>query len=193
VRWSPSNLALAANGYVMTFRDLIEALPYAPGTYKYTNIATATIYGGELEAEYRMFSNLSARTTLSDQIGDITSASAIQTIYGLTANKVPLELVPPLKGSTSLRWTDPSHVVWVEVTGRYAWRTNRLPPPIPGVGQLSTFKKEYVVGDAAIGARFDEMRLQVGVRNFTDRRYRPALASVDDPGVSATGSLSIDF
>ncbi len=193
VRWSPSRLALAANGYVMTFRDLIEALPYAPGTYKYTNIATATIYGGEIEAEYRLFDNLTARTALSDQIGDITSRDAIRTIYGLDAGKVPLELVPPFKGSTSLRWTDPSHVVWVEVTGRYAWRTNRLPPPIPGVGQLSTFKKEYAVGDLAMGARFDELRLQVGVRNVTDRRYRPALASVDDPGVSATGSLSIDF
>jgi hemoglobin/transferrin/lactoferrin receptor protein len=193
VRWSPYNLALAANAYYSTYDDLINALPFAPGTYKYTNIATATIYGGELEAEYRFLNRWTARTTLSDQVGDITSSSAIQTIYGLDAGKVPLELVPPFKGTTSLRWTDPSHTVWIEGIGRYAWRTHRLPPPIPGVGQLSTFKKEYVVGDVMLGATLQKMRVQLGVRNVTDRRYRPALASVDDPGVSMVGGVTVDF
>ncbi len=193
LRWGPSSAALAANVYYSTYQDLINALPAGPGTYQYLNVATATIWGYELEGEHRFQPNWMGRLTLSNQIGDITSADAILKIYGLVADRVPLELVPPLKGSMSLRWDDDQHRVWVETTGRYSWRTNRLPPPIPGVGQLSTFKKEYVVGDIMMGTEVDNIHVVLGVKNFTNRAYRPALASIEDPGISLVGTLSVDF
>lgn len=194
LRWEPSaGGAFAANVFYSTYRDLINALPYAPYTYRYTNIATATIYGGDVEAEYRVHPQLTLRTSLSNQIGDVTSASAIQAIYGLQADKVPLEQVPPFTGTTSARWTNPGHDFWLELSGRYSWRTDRLPPPIPGVGQLSTFKKEYLVGDVAMGATLDPVRAEIGVRNFTNRAYQPSQASVEDPGVSVYGRMTVRY
>lgn len=54
--------------------------------------------------------------------------------------------------------------------------------------------RRWIVGDLLAGARLPTgQRLLVGVRNFTDRAYRPALASVKDPGPSFFGSLSTDF
>jgi hemoglobin/transferrin/lactoferrin receptor protein len=192
-RWSSDRVALAANVFYSTYKDLINALPVAPGTYQYLNVASATIYGADLEAELHLHPQVTIRTTASDQVGDITSASAIQSIYGINASTVPLEQVPPFKGTTSVRWNDVSHTVWVEVASRYSWRTDRLPPPIPGVGQLSTFKKEYVVGDVMVGATIENARLEFGLRNFTDRSYRPSQASVEDPGISGVASLSVNF
>lgn len=203
VRWAPSlGGALSANVYYSTYDNLINALSVAapswapPGPanfYQYLNVATATIWGYELEGEHRFQPNWTGRVTFSNQNGDITNRAAILNIYGINADKVPLELVPPLKGTTSIRWNDDQHRVWVETTARWSWRTDRLPPPIPGVGQLNTFKKEYVVGDVMMGTEVDQIHMVVGVKNFTNRAYRPALASVPDPGISLVGSLSVNF
>lgn len=201
LRWGPGGFAFAGNLFYSTFDDLINALPVSPSppeaqgqpTYEYTNIATATIWGGDLEAEWRFLPQWTARTTMAGQMADITSRDAILKIYGVAADKVALELVPPFKGNASVRWTDSSRRYWVEPSARYSWRTNRLPPPVPGVGQLSSFKKEYVVGDIFAGAAFGAHRLTVGIKNFTNRDYRPALASVEDPGISFVGSLSATF
>jgi hypothetical protein len=43
------------------------------------------------------------------------------------------------------------------------------------------------------GAAFGSQRVTVGIRNFTDREYQPALASIEDPGISFVGSLSASF
>jgi hemoglobin/transferrin/lactoferrin receptor protein len=193
VRWEPQGLAVAANVFYSTYRDLINALPSGPGAYTYDNVATATIYGADLEAEYRVHPQVTLRTTMSDQIGDITNRDVILKTYQIVADKVPLEQVPPFKGTTSVRWTDKEHVVWIEATGRYSWRTNRLPPPIPNVGMLSTFKKEYLVGDIMMGTTVNALKLQFGVKNFTNRSYRPSQASVEDPGISAVAGMSVAF
>ena len=194
LRWGVGTVALSGNLFYSTFDNLINAVPVGPGTYKYTNVATARTWGGEAEGEWRFRPRWTLRSSLSGTVGDITSRSAIQTLYAIDADKVPLELVPPFKGNGAVRYSDDRGRFWVEAGTRYSWRTNRLPPPIPGVGQLSTFKKEYIVGDLMAGARLHAgQRVVLGVRNFTDRRYRPANASVEDPGLSFVGSLSTDF
>jgi outer membrane receptor protein involved in Fe transport len=203
LRWAPPlGGALSVNVYYSTYDNLINALsvpapswaPPGPANfYQYLNVATATIWGYELEGEHRFQPNWMGRVTLSNQIGDITSRTAIDSIYKMKADKVPLELVPPLKGTVSVRWNDGEHRLWVEPAARWSWRTNRLPPPIPGVGQLNTFKKEYIVGDVMMGADIEQVHIVLGVKNFTDRAYRPALASVEDPGLSVLGSVTVNF
>jgi cytochrome c-type biogenesis protein CcmF len=205
LRWGPGPFAISGNLFYSTFNDLIQALPlsappplppFVPpgqGAYKYTNVATATVWGGDLEGEARVLERWTARTQLSGQVGDITSRDAILKVYGINSDRVPLELVPPFRGSTSLRWTHPGDRFWVESSARYSWRTNRLPPPTPGVGQLTSFKKEWIVGDLFAGARLGSQRVLVGVRNFTDRAYRQPLGSLEEPGISLVGSISTDF
>jgi hemoglobin/transferrin/lactoferrin receptor protein len=202
VRWGPGPFAVSGNLFYSTFDDLIVALPLAPplppivppgqAAYQYTNATTATMWGGDLEGEARLLDRWTVRTQLSGQIGDITNRATIQRVYGVNQDRVPLELVPPFRGSSSLRWNDGSRRFWVETTARWSWRTNRLPPS-QGVAQLTAFKKEYLVGDLMTGATLGGYRLNLGVRNFTDRAYRPALSSLDDPGLSFVGSLTTQF
>jgi len=193
LRWGPGAFAVSGNAFFTTFEDLISAVPVAPGTYQYTNIATAKTWGGELEGEWRFLPSWTARTQMSGTVGTVTSREAIQTIYGINADEVALESVPPYRGTAALRWTNRSDRLWVESTARWSWRTNRLPPPIPGVGQLSTFKKEWLVGDLMAGARFGGQRVLVGLRNFTNTPYRQPLGSIEEPGISFVGSVSADF
>jgi cytochrome c-type biogenesis protein CcmF len=194
LRWGPGSLALAGNLFYSTYRDLIDAIQVAPGTYQYVNISDARIWGGEAEAEWRPSPQWSVRATAAGAIGDITSGAAILALYGVQADRAPLPSVPPFRGTAALRWRQADGLFWVEPGVRYAWRTNRLPLPTPGVEQFTEFKPEWIVGDLLAGVRITEgQRLQIGVRNFTDNSYRQALASVDDPGISVFGSLSTDF
>jgi TonB-dependent heme/hemoglobin receptor len=201
MRWGPRTLAISGNLFYSTFQDLINALPATPppeangdNTYRYTNITTATMWGGEVEAEWRFHPQWTARTGMSGTVGDITNRAAILEIYGIDADRVPLELVPPFRGQAALRWTESARRFWAEAGTRYAWRTNRLPPVTPGAEQLSTFKKEWIVGDVSAGVRLGTgQRLVLGVRNFSDLRYQPALASVAEPGRTYYVSLSSDF
>src|SRR5262249_25294935 len=151
--------------------------------YKYTNVSEARIWGYEGEVEARFPSHWSARATLSDAIGDITSAKAIQALYGVSQDQAPLPGVPPIHGGATVRWSDRGGRFWVEPGTRWSWRTSRQGLSLPGLP--NDFKKEWIVGDVYAGAAFPwGQRLMLGVRNFTDRPYRPALASVDDPGIN---------
>ena len=135
-----------------------------------------------------------ARAAVSSAVGDITSRAAILTLYGVNADRAPLSGVPPVKGSASLRYRNGGNRFWVETGTRWSWRTNRLPLPTAGVGQLTDFKKEWIVGDVSGGVKLAAaQRLVAGVRNVTNRRYRQPLASLDDPGVSFFLSLASDF
>lgn len=194
LRWGPGTIALAGNLFWSNYTDLISAVPVAPGTYQYTNIATARIWGGDLEAQWRPHPRWMARATMSGQVGDITSRTAIEELYGIAADRVPLELVPPFKGTASLRWSGPRDRLWVEASSRGSWRTNRLPPPLAGVEEFSTFKKEWIVADLFGGLNLPGgRRIVAGVRNLADRRYRPALSSLVEPGISFVGSIGSDF
>ena len=202
LRWGPGALAFSGNLFYTTFDNLIDAIvqPAAPGappgpaTYQYVNISEARMWGGEAEAEWRFAEQWTARAAAAGSIGDITSSSAIQGLYGVTANQAPLPNVPPFKGTASVRWRDRSGRFWVEPSLRGSWRTNRLPLPTPGVSQLTDFKKEWIVGDVFAGARLSSgQRLVLGVRNVANTTYRQPLASLEDPGFSVVGSLSTDF
>jgi len=201
LRWGPRTLAISGNLFYSTFQDLINALPVAPppeangeNTYRYTNITTATMWGGEAEAEWQFHPQWTVRSSMSGTVGDITNRAAILQIYGVDAARVPLELVPPFRGAAALRWNDADRRTWVELGARYSWRTNRLPPVTPGAEQLAAFKKEWLVGDISGGLRLESgQRLVVGVRNFADRRYQQALGSVVEPGVTFYTALSSDF
>ena len=194
MRWARPSLGLAANLFYTTYEDLIDALPVGPGTYQYTNVAEARIWGYEVEADWRLRPEWKLRGTLSDAIGDITSADAIQDLYGVAQDQAPLGGVPPVRGSLALRFSDRNGRIWVEPSTRWSWRTSRLALPTPGVPQLTEFKKEWMVGDLFAGARLPwGQRLVLGVRNFTNTPYRQALASVDEPGINFVGQLTTDF
>jgi hemoglobin/transferrin/lactoferrin receptor protein len=199
VRWGPGDLAISGNLFYSTYDDLIDAIEIvqgtggAPNTYQYVNITKARIWGGEAEAEWRFRPRWMTRASCTGAIGDITSRGAIQSLYGVDAEKAPLPNVPPFKGSASLRWTSTNGRLWVEPAMRYSWRTNRLPLPTPGVPQIGAFKKEYLVGDVMAGYRFGRQRLQLGIRNFADTAYQLPLASLEEPGISFVGSVSADF
>ena len=175
----------------------MASVPEAQGqpTYQYTNISEARTWGGEAEGELTLQRNWLVRSSIAGTVGDITSAEAIQKLYGATGvDKAPLPGVPPLKGSTSLRWSEPSSRAWIEAGARWSWRTNRLPLPTPGVGQLTSFKKEWMAGDLTLGIHTPMgQRLVGGVRNIADCNYRLALGSLDEPGRSFFASLSTDF
>ena len=71
---------------------------------------------------------------------------------------------------------------------RFSWRTNRLPPPTPGVPQPSAFKQEWLVGDLFASVSIPSgQRLLVGVRNLADTEYQQPLGSLDEPGRSFGG------
>ncbi|MFI5371831.1 MAG: TonB-dependent receptor, partial [Candidatus Eisenbacteria bacterium] len=202
LRWGPGDLAISGNAYLSTYDDLIDAInvtppgtpPGAPNTYQYENISKARIWGGEAEANWRFRSQWELRTQLSGVVGDITSHDAIMTLYGLDESQVPLDGIPPFRGSAGLRWTTADGRTWIEPAMRYSWRYDRLPPPIAGVSQIGAAKKEWLVGDLSAGTRTPwGQRLVAGVRNIGDATYRPALSSVDEPGVSVYGTLSTDF
>ncbi len=202
LRWGPGPLALAGNAYLATYTDLIDAIsvppvPEAQGqpTYRYTNISKARIWGAELEGEYSLLRDWRVRSTLAGQVGEITSAGAIASLYGVTgADRAPLPGVPPLKGGTWLRWNEPRGRLWLEAGTRWSWRTNRMPLPTPGVPQSAEFKKEWLVGDLSLGVTTPSgQRLVAGIRNLSDRKYRYPLGSLDEPGRSFFASLSSDF
>jgi outer membrane receptor protein involved in Fe transport len=200
VRWGPGDLGISGNAFYSTYDDLIDAVLVAagqngaPNTYQYVNITKARIWGGEAEAEWRFHRQWTARANCTGAVGDITSREAIQQLYNVNADTAPLPNVPPFKGSASLRWTSHDGRVWIEPAMRYSWRTNRLPLPTPGVGQLNNFVKEWVVGDILSGVRLGRgQRLLLGVRNFTNRAYQLPLASLEEPGISFVGSITADF
>lgn len=202
LRWEHAGIAFSGNLFMTTFEDLIDALPVpsvpeAQGqpTYQYANIAKARTMGGEAEAEATFLRDWRVRSTIAGTIGDITSSDAILKLYGVSGlDKAPLTGVPPLKGATSLRWTEPSSRFWLEGATRWSWRTNRLPLPTPGVGQLTDFKKEWIVADISAGAKIaNRQRIVIGARNLTDREYRQALGSLDEPGRSFYATISTDF
>jgi len=200
LRWGPGELAISGSFFYSTYDDLIDAIqvgagtsPANPDTFQYVNITKARIWGGEAEAEWRFRRQWMARASCTGAIGDITSRGAIQSLYGVDAETAPLPNVPPFKGNASLRWTSANGRMWIEPAMRYSWRTNRLPPPTPGVPQIDAFKKEYIVGDVMAGYRLGRQRLQLGIRNFTDTPYQLPLASLEEPGISFVGSVSADF
>ena len=202
LRWGHAPFALSGNMFLSTYNDLIDAVavpsvPEAQGqpTYQYTNISEARIWGGEAEGEMTFLRDWRVRSTLTGAMGDITSSTAIEQLYGVpNAEKAPLPGVPPLRGTTTLRWTEPQSRCWFEGGTRWSWRTNRLPLPTPGVSQLTDFKREWIVADLSMGVRTPQgQRLVAGVRNLTDRLYRRALGSLDEPGRSFFASLSTDF
>jgi outer membrane receptor protein involved in Fe transport len=201
LRWGPGSLALSGNLFYSTYTDLIDAIPVpsppqASGqpTFQYTNISEARIWGAEAEGQWRFMPRWTARAEVSGAVGDITSASAIQTLYGANQDTAPLGGVPPFRGSMGLRFEDARKRFWIEPSARFAWRTNRLPLPTPGVGQLTDFKKEWLVGDLFAGARFPTgQRMLIGVRNVADRSYQQPLGSLEEPGLSLVGSISTDF
>jgi len=202
LRYGYGPLALSGNLFKSYYHELIDAVampsvPEAQGqpTYQYTNISEATIWGGEAEGELSFVRDWRVRSTLSGAMGDITSPTAIQQLYGVTTqDKAILPGVPPLRGTAAVRWTEPQSRGWIEAGTRWSWRTNRLPLPTPGVSQFSAFKKEWVVADLTMGLRTPQgQRLVAGVRNVTDRLYRQALGSLDEPGRSFFASLSTDF
>jgi TonB-dependent heme/hemoglobin receptor len=206
VRWGPGDLALSGNLFYSTYEDLIDAVyvkttssdypAYAQGqpAYMYQNISTARIWGGEAEGEWRFMPQWLARASVAGAIGDITSHDAIQTLYGVDADQVPLANVPPFKGGASLRWRNDAGWLWVEPSMRFSWRTNRLPPPTPGVPQPSAFKQEWLVGDLFASVSIPSgQRLLVGVRNLADTEYQQPLGSLDEPGRSFVATLSTNF
>lgn len=204
LRWGHGPVALSGNLFLSTFKNLIDALPVpsvpeAQGqpTFEYTNIAEARMWGGEAEGELLFLRDFRARASIAGTVGDITSSDAILKLYGVANTEhAPLTGVPPLKGSLSLRKTHTRGDVtaFLEAGSRWSWRTNRLPLPTPGVGQLTDFKKEWIVADVSLGMRTPQgTRVVAGVRNVTDRRYRQALGSLDEPGRSFYVSLGSDF
>ena len=131
---------------------------------------------------------------MTGAVGNITSAEAIQTLYGSAQDRAPLPGVPPFRGTATLRWSEPQSRGWIEAGTRYSWRTNRLPLPTPGVPQIDQFKKEWIVADLSAGSRTPTgQRLVIGCRNLANVSYRQALASLDEPGRSFFVSLSTDF
>ncbi len=202
LRWGPGALGFAGNVFYSTYDDLIDAIdvtvsttpPGAPRTYQYVNITKARIWGGDLEAEYRFLRRFQARVSMAGAIGDITNSDAILRLYGVVQEQAPLPSIPPFKGAAALRWRDASGRFWVEPSARWSWRTNRLPLPTPGVSFFTEFKKEWMVGDVMAGMRLPAgQRVVVGVRNIADRSYRQAIGSIDEPGRSFVGSLTVDF
>ena len=189
LRYENAHEALSGNLFWSNYTDLIDAAYKGDlfpgfGIFKYENIATARIWGGEAEGQWLLIDNLSAHATVAGAIGDNTS----------NGGKVPLGGVPPLKGSFGLRWDDSSRRFWAEPSMRYSWRTNRLPPPTGNVEQLVDFKKEWLVVDVMAGMRIDYVhRFTIGVRNVGDRRYREALASLPSPGRALVASFSASF
>ncbi len=202
LRWGPGHWAVSGNAYLSSYQDLIDALqvppvPEAQGqpTYQYTNISEARIYGAEAEGEFVMRRDWRVRAAVAGQIGEITSAEAIEKLYGVSGlDSAPLAGVPPFKGNTSLRWSAPTGRAWVEAGARWSWRTNRLPLPTPGVPQTSAFKKEWIVGDLSAGMNLGMgQRLLVGIHNLADTQYRYPLGSLDEPGRSFYASLTSEF
>jgi hemoglobin/transferrin/lactoferrin receptor protein len=202
LRWGPGSFGFAGNLFYSSYDDLIDAIDVtpsgtpagAPHTYQYVNITKARIWGGDLEAEYRFLRRFQARIGMAGAIGDITNADAILRLYGVVQEQAPLPSIPPFKGTAALRWRDASGRFWVEPSARWSWRTNRLPLPTPGVSFFTEFKKEWMVGDLMAGVRLPAgQRAVVGVRNLADRSYRQAIGSIDEPGRSFVGSLSVDF
>jgi len=200
LRWGPGNVALAGNLFYSTYKDLIDAILVsagaggAPSTYQYVNITNARIWGGEAEGEWRFLRQYSLRASVSGAIGDITNASAIQQLYGVTQDQAPLASVPPLRGTAGIRWRDAANRFWVEPSARWAWRTNRLPLETPGVPFFTETKKEWLVGDLTAGAKLRTgQKLLAGVRNIGDRTYQLPIGSIEEPGRSFFGSLTVDF
>ncbi len=203
VRWGPGDLGFSGDVFYSTFSDLIDAVPAETGsplaqpgspTYQYVNITKARMYGGEVEAEWRFLPQWQARASMSTTVGDVTNRQAILNLYGVNADRVPLQLVPPFGGTASLRWTQPASRFWVEAGTRFSAKYDRLPPPTANVEELSTPKAQWMVADLSAGLKLETgQRLQLGVRNLLDQRYRPALASVEDPGRTFYSSISSDF
>jgi hemoglobin/transferrin/lactoferrin receptor protein len=201
LRWGPGDLAIAGNLFYSTYDELIDAIqvapppaPGAPATYQYTNITSARIWGGEIESEWYFMRHVSARATLAGAIGDITNAEAIQQLYGVTQDQAPLPSVAPLRGTAAVRWREAGNRFWVEPSARWSWRTNRLPLPTPGVSFFTEFKKEWLVGDITAGVRLPRgQKLLVGVRNIADTAYKLPIGSIEEPGRSFVGSLTVDF
>jgi hemoglobin/transferrin/lactoferrin receptor protein len=197
LRWGPSDVSVAANLFYSTYDDLIDAVqiaaapfPGAPPTYQYVNISKARIWGGEIEGDWRVHRQLTLRGSLAGAIGDITNQEAIEQLYGVSQPQAPLPNVPPLKGTGAVRWTEPRERFWIEPGVRWQWRTNRLPLD-PFANQ---FKKEWLVGDLTAGARLPSgQRLVVGVRNIGDVSYQLPVGSIEEPGRSFVGSLTINF
>jgi outer membrane receptor protein involved in Fe transport len=151
------------------------------------NVGTARIVGFELEG-LRYIGPFQARADVLYTKGDQETDSGVEE---------PMSKIPPLNGSARLRWTLPSHPLWIEYLVRWAVRQDRLgtrdlmDPRIPEGGTPG-----YVVQGVRAGTELrPRVNLSVGLENLTDELYRTHASGVDAPGrhvwvgVSATGVL----
>lgn len=155
LRWSRGRSRAAIYGYHYTIRDLIER--YRVGRdYFFRNRGEATLYGGELEAFFPLWSQLGAR-------------AGVAIARGATSEGDALDDIPAPDASLEMRWAYPTGYLFGEA--RHVSDDDR-----PGPTELA--RDRYTTLDLGAGWRFARaMEVRVVLRNVTNEEY---FASADE-------------
>ncbi len=195
-RYSARNAAADVTLYFTRIRDFIDR---APGTFRGEttfegervfigqNIGTATVRGLEASGALRK-GPIAGRASLLYTHGEQEGAAAVEE---------PMSKIPPLTGTTGIKWESSIQELWVEYTFRWAFKQDRLgsrdleDPRIPDGGTPG-----YAVHGLRAGVAVSpRINLTAGLENITDQLYRDHASGVDNAGrhvwvgLSAVGVL----
>lgn len=172
-------LTLSASIYNNKYRDFIETI-VTPASTTQTNTGKARIYGTEAEINYHLAKlALDAGLSLTIARGDDqVQDDPLSTISG---DKWVLDLKRCLFRCTlSAGWRSSFHQ-----------RQTRVPdgqPETPGYATHDIYLTWQPLFES-----LDDMQINIGISNLTDKYYRQHLATLPDVGRSANISASIQF
>lgn len=172
------SLHAAASVYDNRYKDFIEGILTATTT-SFDNVSEARIRGVEIEAGYRLAAlALETDAALTFTRGDdLTDDEPLTSIPGdrlvLNLSQMPrADLALGLRGSFNRRQD----------------RVVEGQPETPGYSLFDV----YATWLPAIG-KVDDFKLNVGIDNLTDKRYRRHLSTLPEPGRNLKISLTVQF
>ncbi|CAN5323737.1 TonB-dependent receptor [soil metagenome] len=152
-RYKTSNASVEVAAYYNHFNNYLYAQDTGQPSiirgdlneFKYIG-TEATMYGAEFSSELRLFNNFVVDGNISFTIGDRVVSEQEREATGLVRSNQPLPMMPPLKGTLSLRYSLKNMTLGTRV--RAAASQSRL-------GEIETPTDGYAVFDLNAQYRFD--------------------------------------
>ncbi|MBL8841351.1 MAG: TonB-dependent receptor [Planctomycetes bacterium] len=182
--------------YYTLIRDMIVRFPTGnvvsgANEIQKANVGDGSAWGLDLGATWRIDAAWSIGGDLSYVAGKVDTFVA----PGVT-NDEPLGKLPPLHGSSQIRWDDPESTLWVEGVVTWADRQDHLNP----LDELDTQRipPDGTPGFLVYGLRggfspVERLDVALALENVTNRDYRLHGSGVNEPGTNLVASLRFRF
>ena len=169
IKWDFNSFSGEVNVFQNKINDLIVMNPVSAtaDTFLYDNVGEASLYGFEFQTTYNITNQLSLRLTSSFVRGEDIK------------NDEPLPQIPPLDGSASLRYEAETKLYWIEFTGKFVEKQDRVAENELQTGGYNLLHIGSGLNLGQIIGLQQPMYLTLNVRNVFDETYRDHLSPVN--------------